>query len=214
MRTVSLTLVVVAAAVAHAAGARRGRRVERAATNRYLHDAVLPTLEAFALAGPADADRAPEKLADLRRAARAQAAALRRDLLPQAESTPDCGLTARLRPAIAEAERQGLRVDLVAEIDPALPRVRGVAVREAIRESLRNTRKHAGVDRAQVLIVERSGGFAVIARDRGAGFRVGEPPGGFGLRESIVARMAEVGGSARIESRPGQGTTITVWVPR
>lgn len=213
MRT-ELLIGAALVAIAHVAGIRRGRRLARVTTNRYLHDVVLPALEAFALATTADADRAPEKLADLRAAARAQATALRRDLLPGRRVRADSSLAADLRSAIAEEERQGLRVDLVAEVDPELPASRGVAVREAIRESLRNTRKHAGVDRAQVRIVERFGGFAVIARDRGVGFRVGDPPGGFGLRESIVSRMAEVGGTAHIESRPGCGTTVTVWVPR
>jgi signal transduction histidine kinase len=204
-------LALVALAAAHAAGVRRGRRAERAAVDRYLHDTVLPALEAFALATAGDADRAPEKLAELRRAARAQAAALRRDLLDR-RPEPVSALSEGLRSAIAEEERQGLRVDLVADADPVLPSVRGLAVRDAVREVLRNTRKHAGVDRAQVRIVERSGGFAVIAADRGAGFA--GTPRGFGIRESIVARMAEVGGAARVESRPGGGTTVTLWVPR
>lgn len=213
MRTKPFVLVGVALAVAHAAGRWRGRRTERTTNNRYLHDTVLPTLESFALATAADAERAQEKLADLRQTARTQAAALRRNLLDRGPE-PVGALTDGLRSAIAEEERQGLRVDLVAETDPVLPGPRGLAVREAVREVLRNTRKHAGVDRAEVRIVERSGGVAVIAGDRGAGFRMDGQAGGFGIRESIVARMAEVGGSADIESRPGQGTTVTLWVPR
>lgn len=203
-------LALAALAAAHAAGVRRGRRAERTAVNRYLHDTVLPTLEAFALAAAGDADRAPEKLADLRRTARAQAAALRRDLLDRGPE-PVSALSDALRSAIAEEERHGLRVDLVADADPVLPSARGLAVCDAVREVLRNTRRHSGVDRARVRVVERAGGIAVIAADRGAGF-AGTP--GFGIRESIVGRMVEVGGAARVRSRPGRGTTVTLWVPR
>ena len=212
MRARPVVLLGAGLVVAHVAGVWRGRAAERTATNRYLHDSVLPTLEAFALGNAGDAGRAEATLAELRRAARAQATALRKDLVVR-RSEPESALADGLRAAIADEERLGLRVDLVAEADPVLSRARGLAVRDAVREVLRNTRKHAGVDRAQVRIVERAGGFAVIAADGGAGFHV-DGRGGFGIRESIVARMAEVGGSARIESWPGRGTTVTLWVPR
>ena len=53
---------------------------------------------------------------------------------------------------------------------------------------------------------ETVGAGAVTSRDVGSGF---DP----GVGESIVARMSEVGGSATIESLPGAGTRVTLWVP-
>jgi signal transduction histidine kinase len=53
----------------------------------------------------------------------------------------------------------------------------------------------------------------VIARDHGTGFDADTVPAGFGITNSITARLVEVGGSAKIESAPGKGTRVTMWVP-
>ena len=64
-----------------------------------------------------------------------------------------------------------------------------------------------------VRVEEQEGGVAVITRDHGAGFSIDTRPAGFGISESITARLAEVGGTARVESAPGNGTRVTLWVP-
>ena len=63
-------------------------------------------------------------------------------------------------------------------------------------------------------IEERDGGIAVIARDHGSGFSDADRPAGFGISESIAARLAEVGGRSQVHSQPGRGTRVTLWVPR
>jgi len=52
----------------------------------------------------------------------------------------------------------------------------------------------------------------VEVRDTGGGFDPATTPG-FGLSESIVARMGQVGGQAQIESSPGMGTTVRLAWP-
>ena len=59
----------------------------------------------------------------------------------------------------------------------------------------------------------RDNGIAVIARDHGTGFSDADRPAGFGISNSITARLADVGGSSTIESEPGRGTRVTLWVP-
>jgi len=54
----------------------------------------------------------------------------------------------------------------------------------------------------------------VITRDHGAGFSAADHPAGFGISESITARLAEVGGTSLVESGlAGGGTRVTLWVP-
>jgi signal transduction histidine kinase len=53
----------------------------------------------------------------------------------------------------------------------------------------------------------------VTTRDHGTGFSPDARPSGFGIGESIKARLAEVGGTASVESAPGSGTRVTLWVP-
>ncbi|WP_246155255.1 sensor histidine kinase [Saccharopolyspora hirsuta] len=208
-----MALLVLSVRFAHHAGFRRGRRCERVVMNRYLHDRVLPTLEALALGSRSDASAAPARLAELRRAAKEQAALIRRDMtaVPTANRAR---LAPELAALISELSHNRLRAELIrAEVDDTLPSDRRTAMRDATGEALRNTLKHSGTDRAEVRVAERDGGIAVTVRDRGAGFDADRRPG-FGITESIKARMAEVGGSARVESRPDWGTQVTLWVPQ
>jgi signal transduction histidine kinase len=188
----------------------------RARYHRFLHDTVLQTLEAMALASPGDTEHAPGRLRELRAVAHAQAVALRRELsaAPRAGQSPS-GLIEGLVELVTKMAQEGLRVRLVAvDSDDALTRDRRTAVLDAAREALRNILRHAGVAEAMVRVEERVDGVVVFVRDYGAGFDEADHRPGFGLSQSIAARLAEVGGTAVVNSRPGQGTSVALWVPR
>ncbi|MET0136693.1 MAG: ATP-binding protein [Kibdelosporangium sp.] len=209
-----LIAVLVAGAAAGTAfmgGVRRGRAAERAEFNRYIHDTVLQALEAIALRTPSDAVDASAKLEAVRNIARSQASALRRGL-----QDPVGGrLVDELSSLATDMAREGLRAQLVmADVNDELSDVRRKAVRDATREAMRNTLKHSETTRVTVRVEERDGGIAVITRDHGVGFDMAERPRGFGISESIIARLGQVGGYADIMSRPGGGTRVTVWVPK
>lgn len=204
----SLVLLGLATRLALAIGMRLGQGAERARMERNLHDTVLQTLEAIALTRDG-----PGQLARVRDMARAQGRELRRTL--HAADTPD-GLATELAALATEMAREGLRAELaISDIgDDQLSEVRRIAVRDAAREALRNTIKHAGTQEVVVRMEERDGGVVVITRDHGVGYDEDARPPGFGVSESMKARLAEVGGWCRIESRPGRGTRVTMWVPR
>ncbi|WAL67293.1 ATP-binding protein [Amycolatopsis cynarae] len=209
----ALLLIGLATRLALAIGLRLGHTAERDRAERILHDTALQALEAIALSTSAD-DRDPRaQLARVRDAARAQARELRRVL--GTAGAPD-GLATELAAVAAEMARDGLRAELsLSDIgDDRLSEARRAAMRDAVREALRNTLKHAGTRDVVVRMEERDGGIAVVTRDHGAGYDEEERPPGFGVSESMTARLAEVGGWCRIESRPGDGTRATLWVPR
>lgn len=88
------------------------------------------------------------------------------------------------------------------------------AFAEGATEALRNSLRHAG-DRSvprSVVIRLTSYGVTAIVRDQGVGFEPGAvDPYRLGLRVSIRGRLAAVaGGSARVTSTPGRGTTVTL----
>jgi signal transduction histidine kinase len=88
------------------------------------------------------------------------------------------------------------------------------AMSGAVAEALRNVGRHAGVDRADVLLTASpDGGLRVDVVDRGRGL----PPGsaaGFGLRHSVTTRLREVGGSASVDTTGDGGTRVTLrWSP-
>lgn len=226
---VVLILIGMGTRLALGVGIKRGARTEHVRSQRTLHDTVLQTLEAMALrpvTQPADLNGALSQLAELRGIARAQALQLRRELVadtpPGGVSSglgaglgPGLGLGEELASVAAEMAREGLRARLVfTDVDDGLlSEVRRRAVRDAVREAMRNTMKHAGTDEVVLRVEQRDGGIAVIARDHGTGFSEADRPAGFGISNSITARLADVGGSSRVESEPGRGTRVTLWVP-
>jgi signal transduction histidine kinase len=86
-----------------------------------------------------------------------------------------------------------------------------------MREALENIRRHA--PGAEVVIALTSDGETaeLVIGDRGPGFDPGivvqrESQGHFGLR-GMRERLQAIGGTARLESSPGAGTTVTLRAP-
>ncbi len=84
------------------------------------------------------------------------------------------------------------------------------------QEALVNVRKHAGARSVEVVLQPLEGGFFLRIKDDGSGFMRGEEdrghPGHLGL--SAMRERAEMArGWWRIESAPGEGTTVEFWVP-
>lgn len=88
------------------------------------------------------------------------------------------------------------------------------------QEALSNARKHAGASRIALTLSYLGDVIALDIRDDGAGFDPTVAPvraracgtGGFGLT-GMRERIEECGGSLSVESAPGEGTTLAVWLP-
>ena len=81
----------------------------------------------------------------------------------------------------------------------------------AAQEVLTNIARHAVASTVVVSLSEDTAGFSLRIEDDGRGFSISQ--GGRGLR-FVRERAEAVGGSCRLESEPGRGTTVEVWVPR
>lgn len=117
---------------------------------------------------------------------------------------------------VARATAAGL--DVVISGDPgALHRLDAgtrAALLHAVDQALRNVRRHAGVDEAEVSVVVSGSTLVATVVDGGVGFVEADiAPDRFGFRESIRGRLEAVGGQARILSSPGAGTSILLTVP-
>ncbi len=96
---------------------------------------------------------------------------------------------------------------------PTAPPPRVVeAMRGAATEALRNVERHAQATGAELLLDGAADHVSVEIRDDGTGFDTGLHHG-FGIRESIVGRMAAIGGAAEVTSSP-TGTTVRLMWPR
>jgi signal transduction histidine kinase len=85
------------------------------------------------------------------------------------------------------------------------------------QEALHNIAKHAAAQHVSVLLERRADQAVLIIEDDGRGFlpdHISTPParGGLGL-VSMRERATLVGGEFRLESAPGQGTSIYVRIP-
>jgi signal transduction histidine kinase len=206
-------LVAGAMRFAHRLGEQRGRAAERERHRRDLHDTVLQVMESIALPAPRDGLDPVGSLDQVRRIARAHALRLRLSLDGDAPAEPG-GLEHRLGALAVEMTAEGLRVDLVSLAKPAdVPECVVNSLHDAAREALRNTLKHAKASKAVMCLEEHEGIVTVSVRDHGVGFDVGAHRGGFGIENSIHARLAEIGGTARIDSAPGQGTRVVLTAP-
>ena len=90
-----------------------------------------------------------------------------------------------------------------------------LAAYRIVQESLTNVLKHAGAQEAGVLISQRGQQLVISICDQGLGFIPGQEGSGaavtgiLGMKE----RAAHLGGTLRVSSMPGAGTTIRVELP-
>ncbi len=85
----------------------------------------------------------------------------------------------------------------------------------ALAECLENVRRHSGVTQAHVTITDDDTTVRALVTDAGVGFDIADiDEAKLGFTESVVARLRDVGGNARLFSAPGSGTTVVLEVPR
>jgi signal transduction histidine kinase len=174
---------------------------------RTLHDGVLQTLAVVQR-------RADDP--DLVRLAHAQERDLREFLFGTPGAVGGGGdLGARLRAAAALfEERYGGTARVVLAPDmPGVDPATADAVAGAVGEALTNAGKHGGASTVTVYGEATDGELFCSVKDDGRGFDLEVTPEGTGLRNSVRRRIAEIGGRAEIDARPGRGTEVRCWVP-
>lgn len=112
-------------------------------------------------------------------------------------------------------------VNIIAPAEPVLVAARvAEELSAAVRAALDNVRHHAGLDaQAWVLIEDKGQEVAVTIRDNGVGVPAGRlaeaaVSGRMGMASSIRGRMTDLGGTAVLDSRPGEGTCIELTISK
>ena len=215
----------------------RAHRAERQASEleaqrrqgaRLLHDTVLATLTLLAHSGVGVSPDA------LREQARDDAQLLRQLRLGTNSNVPD-GATPNVGTATSPVPvavdepvlgttlasvkqrfgRMGLQVSWHGAGQVLLPSYTLDAFLLALAECLENVRRHSGVTEAHVTITDDDTTVRAMVTDSGVGFDIADIEATkLGFTESVVGRLREVGGSARLFSAPGSGTTVVLEVPR
>lgn len=187
---------------------------------RLLHDTVLATLTLLAHSG---VGVAPEAL----RQQASEDARLLRQLRLGATPTPQSSGPYNLTPVeetplgtTLESVKQrfgrmGLEVSWHGTGQVLLPSDVLDAFLLSLAECLENVRRHSGVTQAHVTITDDATTVRAMVTDSGVGFDLeGIDEDKLGFKESVIGRLREVGGNARLFSSPGSGTTVVLEVPR
>ncbi|MFJ2026719.1 sensor histidine kinase [Streptomyces sp. NPDC087897] len=172
-----------------------------------LHDTAAST---FLLVAAQAEEMGPERIAEY---ARHDLAVLTGTATGTAVKDNGVDLAASLRAGVGHG-----RVSVEVRSTGAAPVPASVALAfvRAVREALVNVELYAGVDTAELSLRREQGpGDRVVVEvtDHGVGFTPEEVASSRrGIRGSVVERLAGVGGSATVISRPGAGTTVRlVW---
>ncbi|HET8813765.1 MAG TPA: GAF domain-containing sensor histidine kinase [Solirubrobacterales bacterium] len=115
--------------------------------------------------------------------------------------------------ALAEetSSRGGIEVETTIEVEGPSGEEERIVYR-LVQEALNNVLKHAAASRVQLAVREAQGGIWIDIRDDGAGFDPSTASSGRGL-VGMRERIELFGGGIEVESRPGEGTTISALVP-
>jgi PAS domain S-box-containing protein len=195
---------------------------ERRRIARELHDETTQSLARLAMdAGEIAADVAHtpvcERIRELQQRLRQVSHNLRHlshDLHPG--SIEDLGLELALQAYCEEvAEREGLDLRFSARGVPReIRREIATALYRVAQEALHNVVKHARSREVSVTLEERDGRLRLIVEDFGVGFdpEQSKPGASLGLI-SMKERVRLLNGTISVESRPGDGTHVTVSVP-
>jgi signal transduction histidine kinase len=189
----------------------RVRAEERADIASRVHDSVLQTLALI--------QRRAEQPQQVVALARAQERELRSWLFdgrpPGSIDDQAMTLAGGVRLIQQEVEAQhGVAVEVVLVGDCPLDDDL-TAVLAAAREATVNAAKWSGASVVSIFAEVEPAEVSVFVRDRGKGFDPQTVPADRkGLAESVRARMTRRGGHATIRSAPGEGTEVSLTIPR
>ena len=200
---------------------------ERARLARDMHDSLAKTVSGIGFAALALArkiERDPQSAAEEARrlaADAAQATREAREIITGLRADEGAALPLPLA-LKAEAERwaqeTGARLELAIEDVGELDAVAARELEWILREALRNAERHAHATAVTVRLRTLGGRAVMTVADDGAGFEVpddlddlsrGRHFGVTGMRE----RAQLAGGDLAVESSPGDGCILSVWVP-
>jgi signal transduction histidine kinase len=207
----------------------RAHRAERQASEteaqrrqgaRLLHDTVLATLTLLAHSGVGvEPDALRQQAADdarlLRQLRLGATPAPQSSGVYNLEGSEETVLGTTLESVKQRFGRMGLEVSWHGTGQVLLPSEVLDAFLLALAECLENVRRHSGVTEAHVTITDDETMVRAMITDSGVGFTLDDVDSArLGFKESVVGRLKEVGGKARLFSAPGSGTTVVLEVPR
>ncbi|HLT25012.1 MAG TPA: PAS domain S-box protein [Ignavibacteria bacterium] len=197
-----------------------GQENERKRISRELHDGLAPLLSSvknnLEVVAPV-----VEELAEKHRSyfndsvnqinyAMDEVRTISKDLMPR--TLEDFGLVSALRELCERLERTGkLNVTFYKSgITKRLPADMETGIYRVVQELVNNAIKHSRASRINVQLIKHKKSVVCTVEDNGRGFDVSKSQTkGLGLR-NIESRVKSMNGFSNFDSRPGNGTSVTV----
>lgn len=190
----------------NATAQEQARNLGRRHINDFIHDHVLSAL----IPAATGLEAGPQLASTARRALDSLDGALTRSVPTDGE-----GLAAAIATQVGLLAPDAHVTSKVSESGEIPAPVARAAV-DVVHEAVVNVLRHAGAGAAcEVAVAWTPSGLRLEVVDDGAGFDTSRiPVGRHGIDHSIVGRMREAGGTARVISAPGRGTRVVAeWSP-
>lgn len=116
---------------------------------------------------------------------------------------------------LMEELRQKVPMDIKLDIDPGISLITDAEdhLFRIVQEALSNTLRHAKATAMEIRLVRYGKQIHLTLRDNGVGFDLeSKKQTSYGLL-TMEERVHEMGGTMKLQSAPGEGTTIEIWIP-
>lgn len=128
----------------------------------------------------------------------------------------DSDLRNKVMLLVSEMQWRGLTVHItgsgpgIYRLAPGVPEV----LLDVVRACLENVLQHSGATVAELDLAYTAQGVTVVVADQGRGFALEDvPEDRLGLRASVLQRIKSIGGTAKVWSTPGEGTSVVLSIP-
>jgi len=128
----------------------------------------------------------------------------------------DASLRNEIMRMVSDFQWRGLSIHVtgsgsgVYRLDPDVAR----ALVGSLSAAFENVLRHSGASVAELELIYNDDVITIMVSDQGTGFDLAQvAPDRLGVRASMIDRLESVGGSARVWSSPGSGTSVMLTVP-
>ena len=123
------------------------------------------------------------------------------------------GLTNSVKDFLDKIHKKNLKINFNAEGDfSAIKESKALLIYRIMQECIQNVLKHSAATRLDISMMCANNEADVIIEDNGNGFNADEINYGTGLK-NIQSRIEFLNGKSDINSSPGKGTVVAIYVP-
>ncbi|HMO61026.1 MAG TPA: sensor histidine kinase [Ferruginibacter sp.] len=124
------------------------------------------------------------------------------------------GLSAAIQDLLDKINTPGLHVHFIAEGNfVQLPENKALYIYRIVQEAVQNILKHAAASRMDMALIGTKEGIDITIEDDGVGFNMTDMASSNTGLKNIRSRVQYLGGTVDVQSQPGKGTALIIYIP-